>query len=210
MQFAMDLLAMHNLSMAHVRGLSLEIESKVEEVQGNFRLEPWIRTVLAASCKLYYTDFYINVEWNSWRNRNDRTPIFVGTAENIAVTVDMANWLIKSVRRESNWMYSEEFERRSFRLGAADRIMERVIVMTEAERRQGLGGNSCANSLMVLRNQLERANREHLAKLDLRQGRARSSSLNITAYMDGSEYGDEIRLGRHDASVRGRLPVRSR
>jgi hypothetical protein len=113
MQLALDLLAKHNLSMSQVQGLSPKMEIKTEEVHGNFKLDPWIRVVLSASCKLYYTDYYIDVNWDWRRNRNDRTPIFVGTAENIAVTSDVSNWLIKSIRKESNWMYTDEFERRS-------------------------------------------------------------------------------------------------
>ncbi len=86
-------------------------------------------------------------------------------------------------------MYRDEFGRRSFRIGASDRIMERVIEMTEAEKRQGVGANSSNNSLMVLRNQLERANQEHLAKLDLRQGKARARNLDVCTYVDGAVYG---------------------
>jgi multidrug resistance efflux pump len=89
--------------------------------------------------------------------------------------------------------------------------MERVIEMTEAEKRQGVGANSSNNnSLMVLRNQLERANQEHLAKLDLRQGKARARNLDICAYVDGAVYGNEVRLGRQDASILGRLTATMR
>jgi hypothetical protein len=205
MRFALELLAKHNLSLKQVNGSLLNTETQVSEIQGYFRLDPWIRTVLSASCKLYYTDYYIKVEWLWWQERNRKTPVFVGTAENIAVTIDVADWLIKSIRKESNWMYKEEFERRSFRLGAADRIMERVLQMTEAEKQGGPDTNSSSNSLMVLRHQLERANREHLAKLNLREGRSRSSIMNISAYEDGTVFGDEVKLGRHDAAVRGRI-----
>ena len=210
MQFALDLLAKHNLSMTEVQGLSLKLDIKTEEVEGNFKLDPWIRIVLLASCKLYYTEYFIRVKWDWLRERNERTPIFVGTAENIAVTIDVADWLIKSIRKESNWMYRDEYERRSFRIGAGDRIMERVIEMTEAEKRQGVGAKSCSNSLMVLRNQLERANQEHLAKLDLRHSKGRARNLDVCAYVDGAVYGNEVRLGRQDASIRGRLTVNMR
>jgi hypothetical protein len=58
MRFAMDLLAKHNLTVAQVQGASLDIH--IEEIEANFRLDPWIRYVLSAACKLYYTQYYIS------------------------------------------------------------------------------------------------------------------------------------------------------
>src|SRR5271156_5179307 len=94
MQAAMDLLAKHNLSMAQIDKTTLDIQP--EEVKANFRLEPWIRAVISAACRLYYTDWYMN-SYRHWDGRVDRQPVFVGTAENIAVTIDMAGWLINSI-----------------------------------------------------------------------------------------------------------------
>lgn len=213
MQFAMDLLAKHNLSMAHVSETEFIADINVEEVRGDFKLDPWIRVVLSAACKLYYTDFYISVHRKHYRDyygevraRNERTAVFVGTAENIAVTIDVATWLIGSIRKESNRIYKDEFERRSFRLGAAHRVIERAFEMMELEKRSSAAAAGTGTSLMVLRNQLEKANQKHMAKLDLAMGRrTRTTWLDMAAYTDGEAYGDQVRLNQQSANIRGRL-----
>jgi hypothetical protein len=189
MQFAMDLLAKHNLTMLHVQSSMLDL--KTDEVKADFKLEPWVRMVLKAACKLYYTEYYMTVSYNS-RGQKERTPIFVGTQENIAVTIDMSAWLLDSIRLESNRLYKHNFERRSFRLGASHRILERAIEMLEAEKT--VQATSTGTSLMVLRNQLERNNQEHLDKLKLNPFRGRSTYSDRGAYVDGQKYGGKVVL----------------
>ncbi|MGH9553051.1 MAG: DUF2786 domain-containing protein [Terriglobales bacterium] len=197
MQFAMDLLAKHNLTISQIEGDFLN--QTTTEIEGHFRLEPWIRAVLKAACTLYYTEVYIS-ERLDHRWRKVSVPMFVGTAENIAVTMDVAAWLLDSVRKESNRVYKDQFERRSFRLGAADRIFERALKMIEAEKRGD--ASTTGTSLMLVRTQLERANQEQLAKLNLRPGRSRSSYLDNDAYADGEAYGTQIGLNKVSIGIR--------
>ena len=132
MQFAMDLLSKHNLTISQVENTTSALG--ISEVEANFRLEPWMRTVLKAACTLYYTEIYISERYTtSWRKVS--IPVFVGTEENIAVTMEMATWLLNSIRNESNRIYKDSFERRSFRVGAADKIFDRAIEIVEAEKR---------------------------------------------------------------------------
>jgi hypothetical protein len=203
MQFAMDLLSKHNLTMTEVE-CDISKLSTIE-VDGDFRLEPWVRLVLRAACTLYYTEIYISERIDYFRYRMVKVPVFIGTAENIAVTMDVATWLINSIRKESNSAYKDASDRRSFRLGAADRILERAFEIVEAERQKASKGNG--SSLMIVRNQLEKANQAHLAKLNLRQSKPRSSYVT-DAYADGEAYGDQVGLkGHKDTSkVHGLLP----
>jgi hypothetical protein len=198
MQFAMNLLAKHNLTMNQIEcDISMMSTS---EVDGDFRLEPWIRRILQAACKLYYTEFYIGHRIDYIRHCQISVPVFIGSAENIAVTMDVATWLVNSVRKESNRIYKDSYERRSFRLGAADRLVERALEMVAAESRQSAAGSS--NGLTVVRIQLSKANQAHLAKLNLRPLKARRSYVTPDAYADGETYGSQVGLKRHEGQSR--------
>lgn len=201
MQAAMDLLAKHNLSMAQVNNTTLHIQP--EEVTANFKLEPWIRAVLTAACRLYYTDYYMQTSRN-WNGRMDRVPVFVGTADNITVTIDMATWLIESIRRESNRVYLDPYERRSFRLGAAHRILDRAIAIMAAEQRND--ATTTGTSLMVIRNQFEQANQEHLSTKNLQPFKSRPVYLDLDAFADGQAFGDQVGLNRQMSDGIKRLP----
>lgn len=184
MQFAMELLSKHNLSVAQVQGQALEIS--VCAVEGNFRLERWIQYLLDAVCKLYYTDYYISIR---------KTAMFVGTAENIAVSIDVAEWLIESIRKESNRLYKDNHQRRSFRLGAAWKILLRAIDLV-VEEKVSTKSKTPGTSLTIVRNQLERANQDYLSRLDLRQTKRRCVYIDQDSFDSGSSYGDGVTLGK--------------
>jgi hypothetical protein len=184
MRFAMELLSKHNLSVAQLEQEALQ--SSVCAVEGEFKLERWIQHILDAVCELYYTNYYISAR---------RTAMFVGTPENIAVSIDVASWLIESIRKESNKLYRDNYQRRSFRLGAAWKIVIRAIELAAEEtttaRSNGSGGN-----LVVIRNQLERANEDYLSKLNLRQRKRRRLYIDQESFDSGSDYGAGVALGK--------------
>lgn len=184
MRFAMDLLGKHNLSIAQMEKESLT--HSVCAIEGQFRLERWIQHILDAVCELYYTDYYISVR---------RTAMFVGTPENIAVTIDVAAWLIESIRKESNRLYRDNHQRRSFRLGAAWKIMLRAIDLTVDEK-VSVNSNRSGTNLVVVRNQLERANEDYMSKLTLRQTTRRRVFIDQDSFDSGSEYGAGVALGK--------------
>ena len=201
MQAAMDLLAKHNLSMTEINAKALDIQP--DEVAVNLKLDPWVRRVLATACKLYYTKYYM-VGTRNWQGRIERNPVFVGTAENIAVTIDMAQWLLNSIRVESNRMYKDPFERRSFRLGAADRIFDRAGEIMAAEKK--LDAPTTGTNLAVLRNQLEVANENHMKSKNLKSFKSRPVYLDGNAFKDGEAFGNQVGLSRHKVEEPKRLP----
>lgn len=156
--------------------------------------------VLRAVCTLYYTDFYTTTRCDYWHVTPKQVPIFVGTAENIAVTIEMASWLFNSIRLESSKLYKTAYERRSFRVGAADKLFDRATDMVAAEKAGD--GSTTGTSLMVIRNQLERANQERLASLNLHWFRYRSTYVHPDAYDLGEEYGGKVALFFHSFYVR--------
>jgi hypothetical protein len=199
MKFAMDLLAKHNLTMESLAGKA--VHDGVEEFVTDFKLEPWIRTILEAASILYYTDFYISYSLQStrfdyWTMQQVKTyrrfPIFVGKSENIAVTIEVATWLLNSVRLESNRIYKDAVSRRSFRVGAADRLVVRARKLIQDE--QTTGAKDVSNALVVLRNRLQTANKAYLQSLKLHYRSERQSKVLGGAYDVGAEYGDTMSL----------------
>jgi hypothetical protein len=196
MRLAMDLLSKHNLDLASIG--THASESDVEEVQITLKLEPWIRSVLHAVCKLYYTEFFMRAVFRgTYRVRKEWHPTFVGTSENINVTLEVAAWLLASIRAESNFLFVEPYARRSFRLGAAHRLAERAIQMIEQEKNMQSGNKK--NSLMLVRNELEKANRAHLEKKKMGTFQARVSYLDGEAYGMGESFADSVNLGKKKA-----------
>ena len=142
--------------------------------------------VLDAVCDLYYTDYYTSIH---------KTAIFVGTAENVAVSIDVAAWLIQSIRKESNRLYKDNYQRRSFRTGAAWQILMRAIDLMIDEKR----AKKCetpGTSLTVVREQLESANQAYLSRLNLRQTTRRSVYIDKDSFDSGTSYGNGVTLGK--------------
>ena len=193
MKLAMELLSKHNLEMSHVVDLSEDVD--VVEVDAYLKLDPWIRSIMHAACTLYYTRFIMRpVYGGCWGDRKEWHPTFVGTTENIDCTMEIASWLIDSIRQESNWLFREAYERRSFRVGAADRILQRANQLIAEEKE--VCGSTPSNSLMVLRNQLESANQKHMDKKKLGTFQSRGSYHDRSAYGLGQSFGNNVNLGK--------------
>lgn len=186
MSKAQELLAMHNLERADIDGHRERIE--VEEKFHDLRLEKWKRIVISGACKLYYTSYFMTP-----RGSQGYSPVFVGTPENVEITIDIATWLIKSIAKESNKKFSGKHARDSFRLGAAMSLYEQAAKLRDQQLSPGA---STGTSLMVLRNELERANEDYKARLGLRKHQARSTSVNPYAYQAGGQYGNTINLNK--------------
>ena len=203
MEAAMELLARHNLTLSQIT--PADAAKCVQAVRAKFNLDVWARIVLSAACELYYTTFYVqhDAHYDPYYGfREVKYPMLVGTEENIAVTIEMCIWLLDSIRKESNRMYKNDKFRRSFRLGAADKLAERAHAIIEAEKAAALAAgprdahDSAANGLILLRTQLERANDEYLKSLNLQYRKPRSVTFYEEAYENGEAFGEQMRLQR--------------
>lgn len=196
MKLAMELLAKHNLDMTAVADLAHSCEHSVSEFKAHLKLDPWVRFVVKAACKLYYTEMLMRPVYRGYyEDRKEYHPTFIGTEENIAVTMELAGWLLDSIRWESNCLYYEPYERRSFRLGAAHRLFERACQIVSEEAQTAADGSS-STSLVVLRNELERANRRYLDGMKLGTFKARTTYSDSSAYDTGSAYGNSVNLSK--------------
>src|ERR1700687_6278249 len=68
---AQELMAQYNISLFQLQGLIEHPDSLLVEI----KLEPWLRIVLAAVCKVCFTDYYRS------QRGNKEFPTFIGTKE---------------------------------------------------------------------------------------------------------------------------------
>ncbi|MBU6454800.1 MAG: DUF2786 domain-containing protein [Cyanobacteria bacterium REEB67] len=197
MKLALDLLAKHNLDLDALSDNTAD--PNLTTVSVNLRPEPWIRSILFAVCKLYYTRYYIRTYYSQTSYTKKQEPIFVGTEANINVSIEMSGFLIRSIRQESNQLFATPYERRSFRLGAAEAIYMRACAMVAAEKAEAantpLSGQG-RNSLIILRNKLEKANDDYMHGLNLGRFKSRGTYYDGGAYGMGESYGQSVDLGR--------------
>jgi len=194
MKMAAKLLAKYNLDMQAVEDHAGE--NDVTEEALTTCTEKWALHIISTACHLYYCRYFLSVIQNG--KRRIQKPVIIGTKANTTIAIEIANWLIAQVRRESNARFLTPQERRSFRLGAAARLYTKAHEMIRAEEKAQMTAKATGTSLMVLRNQLDSRNEQYLADRypNLRASPRRSSKVNADAYLQGKSYGDTISLTR--------------
>jgi len=194
LEAAQKLLDEHNLSMFDVQG---EAESSTSSVQHQslrqIKLQPWVRIIMRSVCILYNTTFFMRKH-----KGESYHPVVIGTPENIAVTLDIATWLIDSITKESKIVFSKQAERNSFKLGAAQRLLERVLELVSKPAENNHATAGIGTQLTVVRNALQAANQDYLKQLipDAATFRARNLYRSNSGYSAGREYADSMSLDK--------------
>jgi hypothetical protein len=188
---AQRLLDEHNLTMFDVQGEADTVSKVDHKAHTEIKLRPWVRIVMHAACKLYNTTFFMK------RNAGETYhPVVIGTPENITVTLDVATWLIQCITNESKAALSNQTERNSFKLGAAQRLFERVeeLMTKPAEPSSG----ATTTQLTVVRNALHVANTSYLQQLvpNRQQFRSRPTYRSSYGYSAGREFGNSMALNK--------------
>lgn len=199
MQKALELLQKHNLTLEQVQGFETGPKA-VSHTDYDFgKLDPWVRALINGTTKLYYCDWYKT----KFTMGGDWRPVFIGTPENIAVCKDITKWLMESIRNEAKRVYKgDRFAQRSFCIGAAQMIQERVREMRKVEKEaaeRARNNKEPGSSLMVLddmRNKLQQLNQEAMKGLKLTRSAARKSTYDATAGERGRQYAGGLNLGR--------------
>lgn len=194
---AMALLAEHNLTLTNVDafGKAPPIDV-ISHKDLTTKLEPFVRTLISATCKLYYTGYYMAYYGKGY------VPCFYGTRENIDVTMEVSRFIIDSVRSESKRIYRDARSRKDFCLGAAQVIWQRTLQMLKDEAPQDQTVTT-TNALVVVRDTLTKANDAFKSTLNLTTSRSRSSTIrNCSAFSSGKAFGSSVNLTRRTAHVR--------
>lgn len=190
MEAAQKLLDEHNLSMFDVQGEVDRASSVDHKALREIKLQPWVRIVMHSVCKLYNTTFFMRKHAGESYH-----PVVIGTTENIAVTLDIATWLISSITRESKVIFKNQKERNSFKLGAAQRLFERVDELLNKPTETTSGATT---QLTVVRNALQVANQTYLQELlpNARTNRTRPLYSSNAGYSAGREFGNSMSLNK--------------
>jgi hypothetical protein len=192
MEAAREMAAKHNLDLAELQGESFLTEKPETLHCSEFRLEKWVRRVLAAACEINFCRYY-------WQGRvNSSTPIFVGKKDNIALTIETSKWLLDSIKKQSNSLYKTQNERNDFRLGAATELMFKAQDIVKAQMQQQ--APTTGTSLMRISNALQKANEEFLEGLNVKPIRSRQSSVSPAAYNSGRQFGKSLNIGNKQIS----------
>jgi hypothetical protein len=196
---ACELMAKHQLTELDINVVSPG-SINVEQSKLDVRLDKWINYIYNAACMMYDTDFYISGNYTSGGSHY-RVPVIVGTKENIAITAEIASWLVQDIRKESNKFSKNERERKDFRLGAASSLYKQAKAYKEEKLKDQ---TSTGTSLMVIKNAFEKANDDFMGKLNLKPGRSRSSYVGY-GYSAGQEYGSKVNMGKQLGSNTPRI-----
>ena len=197
MRMAYNLLAKHNLTMATVEGHTNE--EKREQNAAQFYGRPWALVVASAVAELFFCKYF----YMRSRTRNQVHHYFVGKQSNSVTALEMTRYLVDSIKKEANQRMRAEGEgaayRRSFSLGAANKIRQRVNEL-RAEATKPTGQATGTSLVLASLYDTEReANLRFLKEsgIRLRESRGRGkASVDADAYHNGQQFGGTLSLNR--------------
>lgn len=190
LRMAHGLLAKHNLDMADLQQ-HVQQEGREDFENETFNMR-WCRVVSNSIAKLFFCKYYTGRKINGTKSIHH----FVGKASNVATAALMAEYAIASILKEcrKNWGHNLAPQSRSFAIGAADRIADRVNEMIKEAKPEG----STCTSLVVqnlYKSELE-ANEAFIKAqgTKLVTSKGKSQPVNQAAYRSGLAYGNGIGL----------------
>lgn len=194
MKMALNLLAKHNLSMADCETPTEGREATIIEHD----LCPWLRVVANSVAKMYFSHFFSSRIHGKQRMKFN----FIGLESNVATSISMTNWIIKSMRKEAakarkTFGHGAAWET-SFYNAAACRISERCIALRqEAEAASKPQATGTGMVLASLYDQEDKANsayiKDVLGKI-LTTGKIRMSGGSLDGLAAGREFGSNVNL----------------
>lgn len=189
-------LAKYNLDLAQAEAAG----QKVEEPRGmhceTFYGRPWARQVCQATAHLFFCEYIYTPAFKG----KDTRHYFIGRESNSITAGEMARYLVESIQRESRRAARYEGAGntylRSFALGAASRIRERVVEIIAASHSQATSGPGTAIVLASLYDlERERNDKEVAVRFPkLGNGRGGKGTGSLEAHARGRIYGGSVSL----------------
>lgn len=190
LRMAHGLLAKHNLDMADLNA-HLQQEGREDYLNTTYGM-PWCRQVSNSIAKLFFCKYYYGQKINGTKLEHH----FVGKASNCTTAALMAEFVISSILRECRvrWKHNLAPESRSFAMGAARVIRERVEQMIlEAKPEGGTGTSLVIQELYKTEQDANEAFIKQTGML-LIPAKARSTTFIGSAYAAGKKHGESIGL----------------
>jgi len=204
LRMAHGMLAKHNLDMTDLNA-HCQMEGREDYVNATYGMT-WCRNISAGIAQLFFCKYYYGRKINGTKIEHH----FVGKASNAATAALMSDYVIASVLKEcrKNWGHNLAPESRSFSMGVAAKIRERIAEMIKEAKPEG----SDSTSLVVVElYKTEQDANEAFIKAsgtELVSKASRSTHINMKAYAAGKEYGNGIGLnnqvtGRNQLKIGG-------
>lgn len=199
LRMAHNMLAKHNLAMRDLE--EHEQQEGREEVKSETFGMQWCRAIARDMANLFFCKTYLGGKLNATR----MTYYFVGKESNAVTAQLMTEYLINNILKECRKRYGHNLapESRSFALGAADVINNRVYHMMKSNA--PVEGVSAANALVIheLYKSEAEANEAFIAKNVgklVKYGKSSNAGVNSAHYNAGGAYGSTINLNTQIAN----------
>jgi len=133
------LMAQYNLTAAEIKGSDAEerIETVDEQLDAN---DKWVRLIWFSTANLNFCKYY----YSKRRNWLTLSHHLIGTRANVASTKVMADYLVVTVNRLTAVAPIGGRQRASFRMGAANRLAQR---MNELKKKRQQGHDTQSNGI---------------------------------------------------------------
>ena len=209
MRMAHKLLTMHQLEMAYVDAHTRDRDDPRGRTDWEGWNMPWCKNIRSTVGKLFMCQYIIGGKINATRGRH----IYVGRASNVATAMYMSDFIIRSLLREGTKRFGHNLapETRAFATGASDRLYARVSEMQkQAQQEVKAAGSSLVLADLALVEQ-DANEAWKLANMSTTQTKPKSrKNIDVSAYLEGTEYGSTIGLNTQLANKPGTLAIGSK
>lgn len=198
LRMAYNMIAKYNLSMSSIESNGAEV--RIDECW-TYRRQPWTISVTNSIANLFFCNYYyVKIKGNVAQHH------FVGKDSNAVTARYMAEFVVTSIiaqgRKESRAIGEPSAWRRSFFMGAADRIRSRIIELRKEEGDSNKKDVASGGTSLVLASVYDserKANEDWLASqgVSLRTKKITSkAAAHMSGYSSGDSFGKTIQLSR--------------
>lgn len=204
MRMAYNIMAKHNLAESDLT------EKELRQLIGlGGDAAPYARRIANALAGMFFCNYYTE------RRGATSTHKFVGKAANVMTASLMADYVIKSIRKEARKTASvngyTNTWKTSFYKGAASVIVARCIEMIEAQKTETTKTTGTGLVLASVYDSEKLANDQFLAEagVRLRMKASREHRATAAGYNAGKEFGGKVNLNRQVGGTTGQLRLGS-
>ena len=189
-------MAKYNLELADLEAAGKQTEEPREEVTDLFYGRPWGRIACHAAARLFFCEYL----YRSATKGKDTKHSYFGRRSNAQAAIELSKFLVRSIQIEARKRAREAGQGneylRSFAIGAAHRVRERVDEIIRSTTAGQIGTESKALVLASLYKREHDANQAliHAAYPKLGHGHGGKRTGRNDAYVAGKVYGNGLAL----------------
>lgn len=191
LRMAHGFLAKHNLTMQDAQHHEA-MEDREKHIIETFQMV-WCKQTCNSIAKLFFCKYYSGEKLNTTKGKH----YFVGKQSNVITATLISTYVINSILKEcrKNWAHNLAPQSRSFSIGAADRLSERVKEMLEESKIDGISAENAVVLHNIYKTELD-ANEMFIKSsgTSLTSSKTKAQTVNAEHYKAGKEFGNRINL----------------